>query len=57
MAEVELTLSWLGLSQYTERFIEAGFDSWETILWITESDLEVVLLLHASQSRLMAPRP
>ena len=44
MADVELTLSWLGMSQYLERFVDAGFDSWETILWITESDLEVPAL-------------
>lgn len=29
----------LGLSQYLEVFIEHGFDTWDTILDITESDL------------------
>ena len=29
----------LGLSQYLEVFVAEGFDSWETILDITESDL------------------
>lgn len=29
----------LGLSQYLEVFAAEGFDSWETILDITESDL------------------
>ena len=38
---LELTLAWLGLSQYYERFLQAGFDCWETLLEITESDLEV----------------
>jgi hypothetical protein len=46
MADLELTLSWLGMSKYLERFIEAGFDSWATILEITEDDLEVTTLSH-----------
>lgn len=29
----------LGISQYLEAFVDQGFDSWETILDITESDL------------------
>jgi hypothetical protein len=29
----------LGLSQYLGAFVDQGFDSWETILDITESDL------------------
>lgn len=29
----------LGISQYLNAFIDQGFDSWETILDITESDL------------------
>jgi len=41
MADLELSLSWLGMSNYLERFIDAGFDSWGTILEITEDDLEV----------------
>ncbi|MCJ1461157.1 hypothetical protein MMC28_011539, partial [Mycoblastus sanguinarius] len=40
MADLELTLSWLDMSQYLERFVRAGFDSWKTILEITENDLE-----------------
>lgn len=42
MADLELTLSWLDMSQYLERFLHAGFDSWETVLEITEEDLEVL---------------
>ena len=38
---LELALAWLGLDQYYERFMHAGFDSWETVLEITEYDLEV----------------
>lgn len=29
----------LGISQYLEAFLDQGFDSWDTILDITESDL------------------
>ncbi|CCC06400.1 hypothetical protein SMAC4_00615 [Sordaria macrospora] len=32
----------LGISQYLDTFIEQGFDTWETILDITESDLDVL---------------
>lgn len=42
MADLELTLSWLDMSQYLERFLQAGFDSWETVLDITEEDLEAL---------------
>lgn len=41
MADLELTLTWLGMNRYLERFVEAGFDSWETVLEITENDLDV----------------
>ncbi|KAL6718998.1 hypothetical protein ACLMJK_003233 [Lecanora helva] len=42
MDNLELIMSWLGMSQYVDRFREAGFDSWETITWITEQDLETL---------------
>lgn len=29
----------LGISQYLDAFLDQGFDTWETILDITESDL------------------
>ena len=29
----------LGLSQYTQAFLDEGFDTWETLMDITESDL------------------
>ncbi|KAK4034096.1 hypothetical protein C8A01DRAFT_19047 [Parachaetomium inaequale] len=32
----------LGIAQYLEAFLEQGFDSWETILDITESDLDAL---------------
>jgi hypothetical protein len=31
----------LGIAQYLNTFLEQGFDTWETILDITESDLYV----------------
>lgn len=43
MADLELTLSWLGMTKYLDRFVEAGFDSWATVLEITEDDLEVII--------------
>ena len=46
MGDLELTLTWLGMDRYLERFIDAGFDSWETVLEITENDLDVSILHH-----------
>ncbi|KAL8658479.1 MAG: hypothetical protein Q9226_000973 [Calogaya cf. arnoldii] len=31
----------LGLGQYLERFVDEGFETWETVLDITESDLQL----------------
>lgn len=39
MVEVEQVLSELGLLQYLSRFLEEGFDTWATVLDITEEDL------------------
>ncbi|KAG7007204.1 hypothetical protein G7Y79_00011g031020 [Physcia stellaris] len=39
MAALAPILARLGLSQYLERFVTEGFDTWETLLDITESDL------------------
>jgi hypothetical protein len=39
MIDLGDTLVRLGLSQYFERFIQEGFDTWETVLDITETDL------------------
>jgi len=41
MQELAEILSGLGMSQYLGSFMEEGFDSWDTILDITESDLYV----------------
>ncbi|MCJ1482916.1 hypothetical protein MMC06_003082 [Schaereria dolodes] len=39
MKDLEQTLIRLGLSQYLTKFIEEGFEAWDTVLDITESDL------------------
>lgn len=39
MAALAPILARLGLSQYLDRFVTEGFDTWETLLEITESDL------------------
>jgi hypothetical protein len=39
MASLHEKLRYLGLSQYFEGFVAEGFDTWETLLDITESDL------------------
>ncbi|KAF2440972.1 hypothetical protein P171DRAFT_488550 [Karstenula rhodostoma CBS 690.94] len=39
MSDLAERLSRLGLSQYLEAFVSEGFDTWETVLDITESDL------------------
>lgn len=42
MTELEDIFVELGLGQYLDVFVEHGFDTWETILDITESDLWVL---------------
>ena len=49
MAALAPILTRLGLSQYLDRFVTEGFDTWETLLDITESDLY-------GQSPQLAPR-
>jgi hypothetical protein len=39
MSELRDRLSRLGLAQYSDAFATEGFDTWETVLDITESDL------------------
>jgi hypothetical protein len=39
MDDLEERLGRLGLFQYFEVFVAEGFDTWETVLGITESDL------------------
>jgi hypothetical protein len=38
-SELEGTFRELGLAQYLDAFVDQGFDSWDTILDIQESDL------------------
>ncbi|KAI0890567.1 uncharacterized protein GGS22DRAFT_15154 [Annulohypoxylon maeteangense] len=42
MNSLEVIFGELGISQYLEAFVDQGFDSWETILDITESDLDAL---------------
>jgi hypothetical protein len=46
MNNLKDSLARLGLSQYHEIFAAEGFDTWETVLDITESDLWVTFLAH-----------
>ena len=39
MTALAETFERLGLQQYLNTFIEEGFDTWEVVLFITESDL------------------
>jgi hypothetical protein len=41
MSDLKDRLARLGLSQYHQIFAAEGFDTWETVLDITESDLYV----------------
>ena len=45
----------LGLSQYLDTFVSEGFDTWNTVLDITESDL-YVFLLHSQAGALTLPK-
>lgn len=47
MAELGDLLKKLGLSQYLEPFVEEGFDTWPTLMDITESDLCVLSLVES----------
>ena len=42
MTELAETFDELDLAQYLDSFLEQGFDTWDTILDITESDLYVL---------------
>ncbi|SLM36938.1 Sterile alpha motif/pointed domain [Lasallia pustulata] len=42
MTELAPVLSRLGLSQYLQSLVDEGFDTWETVLEITESDLDAL---------------
>jgi len=40
--ELETTFRELGLAQYLDSFVDQGFDTWDTILDIQESDLDAL---------------
>ena len=40
--DLDKVFAGLGLSQYLDTFVDQGFDAWDTILDIQESDLLVV---------------
>lgn len=42
MTDFHNRLARMGLSEYAQRFVDEGFDTWETLLDIQESDLCVV---------------
>ncbi|KAH8602609.1 high mobility group box domain-containing protein [Bisporella sp. PMI_857] len=42
MTELEAIFAELGIQQYLHDFLEQGFDTWETILDITESDFDAL---------------
>jgi len=37
--DLEVVFAELGMSQYLDAFLEQGFESWDIVLDITESDL------------------
>lgn len=43
MTDLGPVLDRLGLGQYLGKFIEEGFEAWDTVLDITESDLYVCI--------------
>lgn len=45
MTDLNDMLERLGLSQYLQAFLNEGFDTWDTLMDITESDLYEPLLL------------
>ena len=42
--ELEAIFGELGLAQYLDAFVDQGFDAWDTILDIHESDLCVIVI-------------
>ena len=54
MSDLKDRLARLGLSQYHQVFAAEGFDTWETVLDITESDLCVTLLRPLTRRQTLA---
>lgn len=58
MSDLNVRLNRLGLSTYYDALVAEGFDTWETVLDITESDLYVPQIVTASEAVicLMSPK-
>ncbi|KAL8941357.1 MAG: hypothetical protein Q9216_002296 [Gyalolechia sp. 2 TL-2023] len=52
MSDLASRLASFGMGQYLPRFLEAGFESWETILDITEDDLDSLGVQRGHRRRL-----
>lgn len=52
MADLQSSLASFGMGYYYQRFVEAGFDTWETLLDITEDDLESLDVQRGHRRRL-----
>lgn len=52
MADLESILAWLDMSDYYDRFLQAGFDSWPDLCEITEIDLEALAVERGHRRRL-----
>ncbi|KAL8870205.1 MAG: hypothetical protein Q9174_003697 [Haloplaca sp. 1 TL-2023] len=52
MADLRTMLTSFGLGQYYDLFLDAGFDTWETVLDITESDMESLGVQRGHRRRL-----
>ena len=54
MADLEIVLSWLGMRQYLDRLVEAGYDSWDMVANISESDMETLGLARCHRKGLQS---
>ncbi|KAI4116729.1 MAG: hypothetical protein LQ345_002909 [Seirophora villosa] len=52
MPELEVILLTMGMGQYHSIFVQAGFDAWETLLDITEDDLDALAVRRGHRRRL-----
>jgi hypothetical protein len=52
MANLETFLRRLGMAEYTGRFLDEGFDTWEAIMDITATDLDALAISLPHQERL-----
>ena len=52
MADLESILAWLDMSEYYDRFLQAGFDSWSVLCEITETDFEALAVERGHRRKL-----